>query len=106
MLWPSRYQWAKRSQNVKNNLIDHLGPLESKRSFLATFSDEIGRCEVSKPNYLLLLRLKVKLKMKMVSSFWGHPSIDVHVPSIEHFHHFHFLKTICNHNLEQEQVKP
>ena len=34
------------------------------------------------------------------------PTIYVNVPSIGHFHHFHFLKTICNHNLEQEQVKP
>ena len=37
--------------------------------------------------------------------FFG-PAIYVNVPSIGHFHHFHFLKTICNHNLEQEQVKP
>ena len=37
--------------------------------------------------------------------FFG-PTIYVNVPSIGHFHHFHFLKAICNHNLEQEQVKP
>ena len=49
----NRSKSAKGSQNVKNNLIDHLGPLESKRSFQATFSDEIGRWEVSKPNYLI-----------------------------------------------------
>ena len=67
--WYNRSKWAKGSQNVKNNLIDHLGPLESKRSFQATFSDEIGRWEVSKPSYVLLLRLKVKLKVKIVSSF-------------------------------------
>ena len=48
-------KWYQGSQNVKNNLIDHLGPLESKRSFQATFSDEIGRWEVSKPSYILLL---------------------------------------------------
>ena len=67
--WYNRSKWAKGSKNVKNNLIDHLGPLESKRSFQATFSDEIGRWEVSKPSYVLLLRLKVKLKVKIVSSF-------------------------------------
>ena len=37
--------------------------------------------------------------------FFG-PSNYVHILSIGHFHHFHFLKTICYHNLEQEQVKP
>ena len=100
----NRSKWAKRSQNFKKQFDWPFRPLESKRSFLATFSDEIGHCEVSKLCYPLLLRLKVKLKVKMVSSF--RPSIYVHVPSIGHFHHFHFLKTICNHNLEQEQVKP
>ena len=75
-------KWAKGSQNVKNNLIGHLRPFESKRSFQATFSDEIGRWEVSKPSYVLLLRLKVKLKVKIVSSFSfqlfsGYPSVHV-----------------------------
>ena len=51
----NRSKSAKGSHNVKNDLIDHLGPLESKRSFQATFSDEIGRWEVSKPSYILLL---------------------------------------------------
>ena len=37
--------------------------------------------------------------------FFG-PAIYVNIPSIGHFHHFHFLKTIHNHNLEQEQFKP
>ena len=44
-------------------------PLESKRSFEATFSDDIGCWEVSKPSYLLSLRLKVKVKVKIVRSF-------------------------------------
>ena len=58
-----------------------------------------------------LIRLKVKLKLKVVSSqlsnFWAiHLCMYSILPSIGHFHHFHFLKAICNHNLEQEQVKP
>ena len=61
-----------------------------------------------------LIRLKVKLKVKVVSSFssqlsnfWAiHLCMYSILPSIGHFHHFHFLKTICNHNLEQEQFKP
>ena len=31
--WYNRSKWAKGSQNVKNNLIDHLGLLESKEVF-------------------------------------------------------------------------
>ena len=58
-----------------------------------------------------LIRLKVKLKVKVVSSqlsnFWAiHLCMYSILPSIGHFHHFHFLKTIHNHNLEQEQFKP
>ena len=68
----------------KNNLIDHLGPLESKRSFLATFSDEIGRWEVSKPSYLLFSSTQSETESEnsqlfffSIILFLGYPSVHV-----------------------------